>query len=92
MARNDAEAASKKNLILRSAPKGARLEGWPQTPWFETRRCATLLTMRALDQSGETKQDRGYRFAQPILRALPISSFIPGRVNGPAQTRPDGSQ
>jgi len=31
-----------------SGPKGARLEGWPSAPWFETRRCATLFTMRKL--------------------------------------------
>jgi hypothetical protein len=26
---------------------GARLEGWPSIPWFETRGFAALLTMRA---------------------------------------------
>src|SRR4051794_4351926 len=62
-------------LILRSE-RSERLEGWralERGPWFETPRCARLLTMRservarmsARDMRGLRMRGPGYRFAHP---------------------------
>jgi hypothetical protein len=44
--RSRAPARRLEDLILRSALLGARLEGWPRGPWFETALKKRLLTMR----------------------------------------------